>query len=112
LRENTLDRGAGHEALREAENSPMKIERWAGTGFSWDFDQRGAHPKGPAGEIPGQPLPERTQGVPCGVVPGARTALKGRQPDAQGAALLIRAERRWRKRTLWLLRRSERPVKR
>ena len=67
----------------------MRIERWAGTGFSWGFDQGGAQPKGPAGTIPGRPLPERTQGVPFGVVPGARTAMKGRQPDAQEAALLV-----------------------
>jgi len=89
LCENTLDRGGGHESLKEAGNSPMKIEHWAGTGFSWDFDQGGAQPKGPAGEIPGWPLPERIQGVPFGVVQGARTALRGRQPDAQGAALLV-----------------------
>lgn len=44
----------------------MKIERWAGTGFSWDFDQGRAQPKGPGGEIPGSPLPERTQGCPLG----------------------------------------------
>jgi len=79
--------------LREAENSPMKIERWAGTGFSWDFDHGGAQPKGPAGEIPGWPLTERIQGGSFGVIQGARTALRGRQPDAQGAALLVRLGR-------------------
>jgi len=72
---NTLGPGGGHGSLREIGNSPMKIECWAGTGFSWDFVQGVAQPKGPAGEIPGRALPERIRGVPLGVVQGARTAL-------------------------------------
>jgi len=87
---DTLDRGGGHGSLREIGNSPMKIERWAGTGFSWDFDQGEPQPKGPGREIPGWPLPGRIQGVSIGSVPGARAAQSGRQPDAQGAALLVR----------------------
>ena len=93
---NTLGPGGGHGSLREIGNSPMKIECWAGTGFSWDFVQGGAQPKGPAGEIPGRALPERIRGVPLGVVQGARAARRGRQPDAQGAALLVRVGRGWR----------------
>jgi len=75
--------------LREAGNSPMKIERWAGTGFSWVFSRGEAQPKGPAGEIPGRALPERIQGVSFGVAQDARTAQRGGQPNAQGAAFLV-----------------------
>lgn len=36
-----------------------------------------------------------------GVAQDARTALRGRQPDAQGAAFLVQVGRAWRKKTLW-----------
>lgn len=85
----------------------MRIERWMYPGFSWDFGRGGAQPKGPAREIPGWSLPERIQGASFEVVQGARTAQSGRQPDAQGAALLVRVGKRLaRTKTSWHFRRG------
>lgn len=58
-------------------------------GILLGFRPMGGQPKGPAGKIPGWPLPERIQGVTFGEGQGARTALRGRKPNAQGAAFLV-----------------------
>lgn len=42
----------------------MKIERWGGTEFSWDFDQGEPNPKAPQGKPQGGPFPSESKGCP------------------------------------------------
>jgi len=110
--QNILDLGAGHDALREAGNSPIKIEHWAGTGFSWDFDQGGAQPKGPAGKIPGRPLPERIRGVSLGG-PECQDNPEGTATRCAGGCVFGSGRKGLGERERFsFVARSERPVKR